>query len=200
MDKDGGRIDTYTPQPSDKLFQRYKDLSPRPCNKYYLLGYCNDANCSFDHGNMDPEFIDIIRYQVKRRECHQGRGCRTLNCIYGHHCQIDDCTGGGLCKMTRSFHNFDPRVARWVEPDEPTKDAEEERFEATYNDAGGGGSQAVAKDKAIEEFEAMWNGTEAGQTDDHSSQSLSVANITNDGTSPDLLSTEETSSNFSIEW
>ena len=30
MNKDGGRIDTYTPQPSDDSLQRYKDLSPRP--------------------------------------------------------------------------------------------------------------------------------------------------------------------------
>lgn len=100
--------------------------------------------------------------------------------------------------MSRPFHNFDPRVARWVEPDDPTKDAEEERSEAIWNGVGAG-NKTDAKDKEIAEFEAMWNGT-GGQSDNQDPQSFVVADTTNEGTSPDLLAAEETASNFSIEW
>jgi hypothetical protein len=199
VDKDEGRIDTYTPLPPDESFQKYKNLSPRPCNKYHLSDGCNDTSCSFDHGHVETKFIDIMRYQAKRRQCHQGRGCRALNCIYGHHCQIDSCTGGAPCKMSRPFHIFDPRVARWVEPDDSANDAQEENCEAMWNGAAGG-DQPDAKDKEIEEFEGMWNGTGAGQTDNKSSQSFSVANTTEESTSPDLLAAEESASNFSMEW
>lgn len=100
--------------------------------------------------------------------------------------------------MSRPFHNFDPRVARWVEPDDPTKDAEEERFEAKWNGTDGG-NQIDAKEKELEEFEAMWNGI-GGQTENQDPHSISVADTANEGTSPDLLAAEETASNFSIEW
>lgn len=100
--------------------------------------------------------------------------------------------------MSRAFHNFDPRVARWVEPCDPTKDAEEERFEAMWNGTNGG-NQIDTKDKEIEEFEAMWSIT-GGQTENQDPQSISVADTANEGTSPDLLAAEETASNFSIEW
>lgn len=159
------------------MFQRYKELSPRPCNKHHLLGECKDVDCQFDHGYMEPEFIDIMRYHTKRRQCLDGRSCRSLNCIYAHHCQIDGCTGEGSCKMTRVFHNFDPRVAHWVGPgnDNP-------------------------QDEETEKFEAMWNGTGGGLADNQSPQAFSIANTTYEGTSSDLLDTAESASNFSIEW
>lgn len=99
--------------------------------------------------------------------------------------------------MTHLLHSFDTRVARWVKPDD---DAEDEKFEETRTDDTGSSNQTNAKDKGIEEFEAMWNGTDVAQTDNESSQSFSVANSTNEDTSPDLLEVEETASNFSIEW
>ncbi|QGA14932.1 hypothetical protein EYB26_002588 [Talaromyces marneffei] len=176
VDKDGGRIDTYTPSPSGELFAKYKDLSPRPCNKHHLLGECKEIGCQFDHGYMESELIDVMKYHTKRRQCLDGRGCKSLTCVYGHHCQIDGCMGGSPCKMSRAFHNFDPRVAQWVEPDVSTEDSD------------------------VEKFEAIWNGTGGNRTEDQSSQSFSAAETTNKNTSPDLLETEGSASTFSIEW
>lgn len=100
--------------------------------------------------------------------------------------------------MTRLLHSFDTRVARWVEPDD---NAEDEKFEEKrVDDTGSNNHQTDVKDKEIEKFEAMWNGTDVAQTDNESSQSFSVANTTNEDMSPDLLDIEETASNFSIEW
>ncbi|EED21150.1 conserved hypothetical protein [Talaromyces stipitatus ATCC 10500] len=167
VDKDGGRIDVYTPLPPDDLIHEQESLSPRPCNKHHLLGECNDVDCKFDHGYVEPELVDVMRWQAKRRQCLRGRGCRVLKCPYGHHCQIDGCAGEKPCKMGHRFHNFSPHVARWVEADD-LRDSEE--------------------------VQPSIEGDRDDQADARSSRSLSVATTSHTGTLSKVLIGEESPS------
>jgi hypothetical protein len=93
VNKDGERIDTYVPPPSQDSWDTYARLSKsyRPCNSYHLAGSCNSEKCEF-------------------------AGCRSLKCYFGHHCQKGGCKGAKPCKFGRHAHTLDVVVAQWDEP------------------------------------------------------------------------------------
>jgi hypothetical protein len=123
VNKEGARIDTYLSLPSSEEMAMYqcRAKSHRLCNKYHLMRACEDSNCPFDHSDLEPQLVDVMRYFAKQLPCAQGRGCRSVKCCYGHICQRDGCKGDRPYRMSRRAHDIDLHVMQWVEPDDQTE-------------------------------------------------------------------------------
>ncbi|KAL4866036.1 hypothetical protein BDV12DRAFT_173582 [Aspergillus spectabilis] len=118
LNRDGERIDTYVPPPSQDNWDTYARLSKscRPCNNYNLAGSCNSDNCEFNHSSVDSNSLNVMKYILRQRVCPKGAGCRSLKCYFGHHCQKGGCNGTKPCKFGRHAHTLDVVVALWDEP------------------------------------------------------------------------------------
>lgn len=138
VNKDGARIDTYLPVPSSDELAMYQSRtkSQKLCNRYHLTGECKDPDCPFDHSDVDPRLVDVMRYFSKQRPCARGRGCRSIKCCYGHICQRDGCRGDRPCKMNPRAHDIDLHVVEWVEPDDQTEASSDDIYFSIDRDAG----------------------------------------------------------------
>ena len=138
----GERIDTLLSKPTPGEWGVYQQRAKinKPCNRFNLLGQCEKVDCAFDHAPPGPEALRVMGYLGKGYPCPKGGKCRLANCYQGHICQKDDCLGGMPCKLNRTMHNVEPRVAEWLPPTELTKgdnqstsdDSQEECYMQTY--------------------------------------------------------------------
>lgn len=118
LNQAGERLDLDVRRPTAAETQAYSILyghRPRPCYHFHLRNDCNffDA-CIFDHAEVTPEVLPVLRYMAKRVPCRSGSQCRRLDCIFGHTCLNEKCLleDRDNCSMKR-FHGIDPVVALW---------------------------------------------------------------------------------------
>ncbi len=118
VNKDGERIDTYVPMPSQDSRDTYGRLAKacRPCNYYHLAGGCETENCEYGHTPLDSNSLSVMKYILRQNACPRGARCRSLKCYLGHICQKDGCRGTKPCKFKPHAHTLDVMVARWDDP------------------------------------------------------------------------------------
>lgn len=118
VNKEGERIDTYFPAPSNSTWESYQRRAKRQkiCNKYHLGGECGDMSCEFDHSYVDPSMLNVMGYILRGAKCPRGSKCRSIKCYTGHHCQKDGCRGGKGCRFGRRGHIIDLHLAEWILP------------------------------------------------------------------------------------
>lgn len=118
INKDGERIDTYCPMPSQEEWEVYCQRAKRHklCNKYHLGGECGNLSCEFDHSPIEPACLTVLMYIMRQHICLRGAGCRSIKCYLGHLCQKDTCKGAKPCKFNRQGHILSLQVAQWVVP------------------------------------------------------------------------------------
>lgn len=118
INKDGERIDTYCPMPSQEEWEIYGKRTKRHklCNKYHLGGECGNLSCEFDHSPIDSACLNVLTNIMRQHMCTRAAGCRSIKCYLGHHCQKDNCKGTKPCKFNRQGHTLDLQVSQWVIP------------------------------------------------------------------------------------
>lgn len=138
VNKYGQRLDYYIKLPEYSVRQAYHERYPnhiKPCKWHHLIKYCHvGAECSYDHSELKPEFVQILRNAVRKIPCKLGSKCRRPECIFGHICQNKKCAEEKVktCPL-RKFHRVDPSVTCWLTVDdtfevrdEPNTDTEVE--------------------------------------------------------------------------
>ncbi|RAQ45430.1 hypothetical protein AFGD_005775 [Aspergillus flavus] len=118
INRDGERIDTYCPLPSQEEWELYCQRAKRHklCNKFHLGGECGNLSCEFDHSPIESACLNVLMYIMRQHMCTRGAGCRSIKCYLGHHCQKDNCKGVKPCKFNRQGHTLNLQVAQWVMP------------------------------------------------------------------------------------
>jgi hypothetical protein len=121
VNKHGERLDYYLKRPSASDRQAYHERfsgqgDNKPCRWFYLADACkNGDNCPYDHSEISPNILGVMRYLVKRVPCIKGNECRRLDCIFGHVCANLRCITDDSDSCTlRKFHGVDPVFASWV--------------------------------------------------------------------------------------
>jgi hypothetical protein len=109
INKHNQRLDYYLRRPSTSDYQAFADSYPdgtRPCTWLCLTGQCRSGlGCPYDHAEIGPEVVRVVRYTTRKRVCCRGSLCRLLNCIYGHTCQNGECVDEDTSRCCmRSFH------------------------------------------------------------------------------------------------
>ncbi|KAF2652677.1 hypothetical protein K491DRAFT_695392 [Lophiostoma macrostomum CBS 122681] len=152
------RLDTLLTPPPASAWTLYTSRfrTQKLCNSYHLEGICTSFACPFDHSALEPETRQVLEYVVRQRACPRGGGCRNTGCVYGHVCQKVGCAGGGAgagvgdggkCRMGRSMHGLDLRVASMVPGEE---DGE------SFDGRGGDGRVDAEMEEGEEEGNGSW--------------------------------------------
>lgn len=122
VNKYGDRLDLVLEKPRAEDWQLYQQRSKlhKLCNNHHLGGQCTDVDCKFDHSELEPQALAVMKYILKEVPCQRGSKCRLANCYSGHVCQRDGCRGGSRfnCrfKPLQHAHHLDFKVAEWVSP------------------------------------------------------------------------------------
>ncbi|KAF1956895.1 hypothetical protein CC80DRAFT_534884 [Byssothecium circinans] len=117
LNKDNQRLDVYIREPTQEEWIAYNALfhNVKPCNNHHLQGMCTRFACPYDHSPLEPTVRHCLEYVVKCSVCPRKGACRTVDCIQGHLCQKNGCTGQEKgCKMKADLHNVDPRLSSLV--------------------------------------------------------------------------------------
>ncbi|KAF7586058.1 hypothetical protein BBP40_009624 [Aspergillus hancockii] len=134
INRDGERIDTYCPMPSQDEWEAYYRRAKRHklCNKFHLGGECGNLSCDFDHSPIEPTCLKVMIFIMRQHACARGAGCRSTKCYLGHICQKDGCKGTKPCKFSRQAHLTNLQVAQWLTPFEPE---DESPVSESYSDS-----------------------------------------------------------------
>ncbi|KAH8698469.1 hypothetical protein BGW36DRAFT_339586 [Talaromyces proteolyticus] len=122
INKDGDRLECICEKPSGDAWNTYKKRMSlhKVCNKRHLAGHCDDIDCKFDHSDLEPSSLAVLRFIMKQTPCPRGSACRQADCYAGHVCQKDGCRGGHECRFKPCKHiqYLDFKVTDWIEPDD----------------------------------------------------------------------------------
>ncbi|KAI8935290.1 hypothetical protein NX059_007877 [Plenodomus lindquistii] len=110
------RLDTYIRPPTEQEFATYnaRFRERKPCNSFHLQQNCTNFDCVYDHSALDPASRHVLSYVLRCTACPRKGACRVEDCILGHVCQKDGCTGQMKgCRM-KGLHGVDMRVGGMV--------------------------------------------------------------------------------------
>lgn len=118
VNKNGHRIDTFIPQPSNDDWTAYyrRVKQQKLCNQYHLGGECGNMSCPFDHSDVDDTSLAVMQHIMRQYVCPRGSDCRLIKCYHGHLCQKGGCKGGKPCRFDQHAHTLDLHVADWATP------------------------------------------------------------------------------------
>jgi hypothetical protein len=138
VNKDGDRLETYSPQPSEEAWNMYRKRASRHkvCNRYHLSGKCHDEDCEFDHSKLPPQVLEVLGFILKQIPCPRGSACRLAKCYSGHICRKDGCRGRTGCRFKPNKHvpYIDINVADWVSPIDVIVEGEDEESDEFQED------------------------------------------------------------------
>ncbi|GFG22135.1 CCCH zinc finger DNA binding protein [Aspergillus udagawae] len=85
------------------------------CNQFHLLGSCPYGNnCTHKHGPpLSATEITDLTYIARLSVCHNDIFCDDVNCICGHRCPRENCSGRG-CKFPDSMHGVDTTIVKTI--------------------------------------------------------------------------------------
>lgn len=118
LNKRGERLDEPLPRPSPQAWRMYglRIGVRKLCAAHHLGGKCLTPNCDYDHTDIDPPVLEVLRYLVRMAPCNRGPGCRRAGCYLGHMCQRHNCKGYKPCRFRHYGHYIDREVAQKVSP------------------------------------------------------------------------------------
>ncbi|KAI4684402.1 uncharacterized protein J4E84_006392 [Alternaria hordeiaustralica] len=151
------RIDIYVREPTARELEVYEARSrvqEHLCVDHFLRNKCENVNCEFYHGTLEPEAHYVLQHITLGTPCSKGSVCRVANCAYGHICQRGECGHAGNrvegCRLPGSMHGLDTKVSEWVSPDEhimrPRAPAHDSTTSATGASTGGGVALSIDED------------------------------------------------------
>lgn len=81
------------------------------CNKYHLTGSCPYGdNCTHNHGpKLNSQQLNDLVFLARLSPCHGDVYCKDVDCISGHRCPRDTCSGLG-CRFPDSMHSVDTTI------------------------------------------------------------------------------------------
>ncbi|KAL4804725.1 hypothetical protein BDV18DRAFT_161815 [Aspergillus unguis] len=129
VNKHGDRIDPYCPLPPSDEWDSYAQQirKQKLCSTHYLAGSCTTKGCTHYHGALSFDPYRSLKFILRRKNCAKGPRCRSVACMFGHHCQKGGCPGGKRCRFDRYGHELDLAVATWEVPqDSSTREGLEE--------------------------------------------------------------------------
>jgi hypothetical protein len=127
INKEGQRLDTYAPPPTQDAFDEYNSRAKKHkvCNRYHLSGECDNVLCQYDHSQVSDAIIGVLKYFLRQQPCRKGGACRSIKCYLGHLCQMPDCKGvrSRSCRFSHHAHTMNIDLSEWVVPfDQATED------------------------------------------------------------------------------
>jgi hypothetical protein len=83
----GERVDLPLPSISPVDYEEYatRISEAKVCNDYVLGQGCDKDNCSYDHGEVAPNVVNVLRGVVRSKlKCPKRGECRTKLCYRSH--------------------------------------------------------------------------------------------------------------------
>ncbi|KAI1392860.1 uncharacterized protein F4822DRAFT_143447 [Hypoxylon trugodes] len=113
INSSGERLDEPLPRcdpnAEARLAERTKKESRGPCNRYHLLGSCDEYYCTYYHGErFGPAELLVLRIKARGSPCNFRGQCVNAGCAWGHNCRYGGkkCTRNGSCNFAFS-HDWD---------------------------------------------------------------------------------------------
>lgn len=134
---EGSRIDTYLPDPPADCWEAFQRRTKHKklCNKHHLARRCRDVNCEFDHTDVNPAELSVVKYILRQHPCSKGSRCRSIKCYTGHICQKNGCKGIRPCRFKWAAHTLDLHIAQWELPIDSEGFDPDDVFQAEETDA-----------------------------------------------------------------
>lgn len=141
------RMPTKVERTAFKARTRRKNL----CTMFHLKGHCLQKSCRFEHGHITPAILHVLREKVRGWPCHSQGSCRRKDCIHGHVCLAEGCSGPGdqKCKFSAEAHQLDREIHEWVMPESLTAGHSEEQRKPDS------GTKAYESKGSMEDWPAM---------------------------------------------
>lgn len=115
----GHRLDPQLPDGSIDASKTLKSRPKRICNEHHLLGACkNGPLCEYDHAPLPPSLKDGVEALSRSILCSRKGGCRQVDCIKGHVCQLPNCMkrgGKDFCRLAVTEHTLSYVPTDYVE-------------------------------------------------------------------------------------
>jgi hypothetical protein len=82
------------------------------CYRFHILNSCPYSNCSYKHGlALNAQERSDLMSIARLCPCSSGLWCKDPECIYGHRCSWENCSGKH-CRFSKDMHDVDTMIVR----------------------------------------------------------------------------------------